>query len=276
MRRWVLLEQPGPWGNDALTESRLPKQVALELKKRFHDAGVRLILIRRGARFARAGRRCYFVRTKERDPYVAQATIDGPEALLDIDLVHVTDGAMVPGVARHVDPLFLVCTHGRHDACCSIRGNQASRVACAEPGYTAWESSHIGGDRFAANLVCFPHGVYYGRVAPDEVVTLMRSYRRGVLSVPHYRGRSCYTFAVQAAEHFVRVESGLIGVEDLRLLESTRVDERLLEVVFELRDQRRAGVRVAIDETPESYQLTCGATRLNPIPRYELVSCLIQ
>jgi hypothetical protein len=258
-----------------LTESRLPREVSLELRKRFHDAGVRLILLRRGARFTSGGRMCYFVRTDEREPYLGEMTLAGPEALLDIDLAQLSGGA-VSEASRREEPLFLVCTHGRHDACCSIRGNQVSRVACAEPGYTAWESSHIGGDRFAANLVCFPHGVYYGRVAPDEVVMLMQSYRRGVLSIPHYRGRSCYTFAVQAAEHFVRVEAGLIRVDDLHLLESTRVDERLLEVVFELRDQRRAGVRVAIDETPEAYRLTCGATRLNAIPRYELVSCSIQ
>jgi hypothetical protein len=247
-----------------------------DLKQRARNSGVRLILIRRGARFTSGGRRCYFVRSDERDPYVGVATLEGPGDLLDLDLSPLTDGGEVEGTTKLTDPLFLVCTHGRHDACCSIRGNQVSRAACAEPGYDSWECSHIGGDRFAANLVCFPQGVYYGRVSPEEVVPLMQGFRSGVLSMGHYRGRSCYTFPVQAAEHFVRLEADLYGVDDLHLVESTRVDERILDVTFELPGHRRADVRVAIDETPESYRLTCGATRLNRIPRFALVSCVVR
>ena len=276
VRRWVLLEQPGSWGSDALMESKIPQEVAVALKQRAWEAGVRLILIRRGVRFTSEGRVCYFVRTDETDPYLGRMTIDEPQDLLDIDLSSLAEGGEVPGASMHPDPLFLVCTHGRHDACCSIRGNQVSRVACAEPGFDAWESSHIGGDRFAANLVCFPHGVYYGRVAPETVVDLMNDYTSGAVSLEHYRGRSCFTMAVQAAEYFVRREAGVLGIEDLRFVQSVRVDERLLDVTFSLDDGRYVDVRVAIDQSPESFKLTCGATRLNPIPRYEADSITIR
>jgi hypothetical protein len=201
--------------------------------------------------------------------------LETPGDLLDIDLSPLSEGGEVAGSTEQRDPTFLVCTHGRHDACCSIRGNQVSRVACAEPDYEAWECSHIGGDRFAANVVCFPHGVYYGRVTPVGVVSLMHSYSSGHLSLDHYRGRSCYTFAVQAAEYFVRREEDITGIEDLVLHRSTRIDERNLDVTFELRDGRYADVRVEIDETPERYRLTCGAARLNPIPRFVLVSLAV-
>ena len=31
-----------------------------------------------------------------------------------------------------------------------------------------WQSSHVGGDRFAGNLVVLDDGVYYGRVEPSD------------------------------------------------------------------------------------------------------------
>lgn len=259
-----------------MMESRLPRDVAVALKQLAWEAGVRLILIRRGVRFTTTGRVCYFVRTDEHDPYLGRMTLDAPEDLLDIDLTSLAEGAEVPGATKHEDPLFLVCTHGRHDACCSIRGNQVSRVACAEPGYDAWESSHIGGDRFAANLVCFPHGVYYGRAEPGTVVELMNDYSSGVVSLEHYRGRSCFTMAVQAAEYFVRRETEVVVIEDIRFVQSVRVDERMLDVTFSLADGRYVDVRVAIDQSPETYKLTCGATRLNTIPRHDAVSVNIR
>ena len=29
---------------------------------------------------------------------------------------------------------------------------------------------HVGGDRFAGNLVCLPEGLYFGRVGPEETL----------------------------------------------------------------------------------------------------------
>ena len=41
----------------------------------------------------------------------------------------------------------------------------AAALAAAHPEET-WEVSHIGGDRFAGNLLVLPHGLYYGRLDP--------------------------------------------------------------------------------------------------------------
>jgi hypothetical protein len=34
VRSWLLLEDPGPWGRDALRDARLPERVGLELQRR--------------------------------------------------------------------------------------------------------------------------------------------------------------------------------------------------------------------------------------------------
>src|SRR3954466_11449536 len=57
-QRWLLIEQPGPWGRDALAESRFDRAVAPELARRSRAEGVRLLLVRRpGDRLADSGRR---------------------------------------------------------------------------------------------------------------------------------------------------------------------------------------------------------------------------
>lgn len=103
------------------------------------------------------------------------------------------------------EPLFVVCTHGRRDPCCAELGRPLAEAAAATGRAVSWESTHVGGDRFAGNLVAFPHGLYFGRVEPSEVGGLMRAYREGRIEPLHrYRGRSSHPIHVQAAEAALR------------------------------------------------------------------------
>ena len=75
-------------------------------------------------------------------------------------------------------PVLLVCTHARHDQCCAVRGRPvAQTLARAFPDET-WESSHLGGDRFAATMIVLPHGLYYGRVPTTDAETIVERYLR--------------------------------------------------------------------------------------------------
>jgi hypothetical protein len=272
VRKWLLLEQPGSWGYDALTESLLPGQVGRELKHRARAAHLRIVLIRRGVRFSSPQRQCYFARTEEHRLHLSRLTLESLDELLGLDLAALGDGELVHGAMEHRAPLFLVCTHGRHDACCAIRGNQVSRVACAMPEVDAWECAHIGGDRFAANVVCFPHGVYYGRVAPDRVAGLIDGYGKGELSLDHYRGRCCHPYAVQAAEYFARREGAITHIEGISLARVARGSEGHVRATFTMVDGTQAEVNVRVTEARGSYRLTCGAASTSSIPNYELVS----
>jgi hypothetical protein len=270
VRRWLLIEQPGSWGPDALIHSRMPARVATELRRRAREAGIRIVLIRRGVRFSSQQRQCYFVRTDDRGLYQSHLAVKRVDELLDIDLSPLSQGAAVAGAEERRDALFLICTHGRHDPCCSRHGNKVSRIACAQAGLDVWECSHIGGDRFAANLVCFPHGVYYGRVGVDNVVALMDGYARGSLALDHYRGRSCYPFAVQAAEYFVRHQTAATGVDEVSLVEVGRAADSVT-AEFTVAGRFHADVEVAV-AAGGAHRLTCGSTRPELIPRYDLVS----
>jgi hypothetical protein len=111
--------------------------------------------------------------------------------------------------------MYLVCTHGRHDACCALRGRAvAAKLATHRPGQV-WECSHIGGDRFAPNVLVLPHGLTYGRVEPARALDLIAAQERREVVVDLLRGRSVFRPPVQAAQHFARIARGSVLIDDL-------------------------------------------------------------
>ncbi len=270
VRRWLMVEQPGPWGSDALSQSGLPLDISLELRSRARQAGVRPILIRRGREFTGDGRRCYLATTTAQETRLVSLQLDETEELLDIDLASFAQNGTHAGASEVSEMVVLVCTHGRHDACCAIRGNRVSRVVCSLGEVQGWECSHIGGDRFAANVVLFPHGIYYGRVNAEDVGTLIHDLGEGRVSIDHMRGRCSLPFPLQAAEHFVRQELGLVGLSDVRLVHSDKTEDGV-RVRFAI-PSGEATVGVAVGRHDQPQKLTCGALTTNPIPRYDLVS----
>ena len=110
--------------------------------------------------------------------------------------------------------LLIICTNGEHDGCCGKLGMPLYReISESNYGPETWETTHLGGHRFASTMVCLPHGIYYGRVRDLEIASrLFREYGSGVMNTRYYRGRSCYDNDVQAAEYFLRTETGVSGL----------------------------------------------------------------
>jgi hypothetical protein len=271
VRRWLLVEQPGAWGYDAVTTSDLPSAVAGPLAEAARAAGVRVLLVRRPTRFRRSKRRVLLADSGPEGPWLRQASVTDPTELTDLDLDAVF-GAGGEGFGRRAPgPTFLVCTHGRHDPCCAEWGRPLVRGLVAAGVTRVWESSHLGGDRFAGNLVCLPHGLYFGQVGPDEAPAVADAYRAGEIVLERYRGRSCYPMPVQAAEVLARQELGLRGIDDLVPGARRRLAPGDVEV--ELRAAGggtwRARVRTTPDPAPRP--LTCRSDPASP-PTYELVS----
>jgi hypothetical protein len=216
VRSWLLIEQAGAWGRDALVESDLDREVAAILERRCRDEGVGPLLIRRpGWRRPDAGHRCYLAYSGSERSWLVSLELDQPSDLLDIDLALLADERRPELGQVEAAPVFLVCTNGRHDRCCAEWGRPLARALAAAGVPDVWECSHIGGDRFAATLVCLPEGLYYGRVGPEEGPALAADHARGLLTLDRYRGRSCYPPLVQAAEQFARQASGIREVEGL-------------------------------------------------------------
>ena len=131
-------------------------------------AGVRVLLVRRPGRSRPSTRRLLLADSGPDAPWLRQASVEdvGDLARLDLGAVFAAGGE---GFGRPAPgPTFLVCTHGRHDPCCADLGRPLVRALKAAGVPRVWESSHLGGDRFAGNLLCLPHGLYFGQVAPED------------------------------------------------------------------------------------------------------------
>jgi hypothetical protein len=255
VQRWLLVEQPGPWGRSALLESRFDAEVAPLLAARADREGVRVLLVRRpGDRLADSGRRWAYVDSRP-----------GREGMWwsvrseDADLLTAPwDGSVgtpAPG------PTYLVCTHGGHDACCALRGRPLARAMPGRGPVDVWECSHLGGDRFAANVLVLPHGFYYGQV-PGDGSELVAAHERGQVALPWLRGRAGLPAPVQAAQHFAREDLGVLGVDDLAPLSVASVASdgdgaERFEVALDRADGR---VVVVVESRPSpAVHLTCQA-----------------
>ena len=215
-RRWLLVEDRGAWGTDAVADL-LGASAAAEAKRR----GVRLLLVRRreGDPAADVVRRAILVDTVDRG--MVMRTVSD---LADLRLSELATQPIEDFGARIEGPIFLVCTNGKRDACCALRGRAVAAALAEEHAERVWECTHLGGHRFAGNLVCLPDGVVYGRVGPADAPRLADAYLAGSLDPAHLRGRSAWPPAAQAAEVELRARLALRGVDDVRLLESSLAD----------------------------------------------------
>lgn len=268
VRAFLLLEHPGPWGVNALTDARLPEEVRRWLAGTPHGHHVRALLIRRNGRSKPTRPRVFAAYAGTEDPWMETTQLRDYRQVLDLDVAALGRGRS-PGLDRATEPVFGVCTHGRHDVCCAERGRPlAAALARAFPDHT-WEVSHIGGDRFAANVLVLPEGLYYGRVDPADARALGQAHLDGLLDLPHLRGWCRYGFAVQAADYYLRSHLHEPRRDAVRLLESTGSDG-CTEAVFEAHAQRWRVLIRAGQSGPG--QLTCRATRDQPYPVYTLES----
>ncbi len=178
--RLLLVEQPGPWGRAGLLDSRFDRAVAHRLVARLSRQGIRVLAIRRPGRAVADGpRKWAAVDCRPEREAVRWGSFEQDAELLELDVTELLDkpGAATdsPSQAANTVPLYAVCAHGTHDVCCAINGRPvAAALETLRPGQV-WECSHVGGDRFAANVLVLPSGLLYGRVDITDAEALVTS-----------------------------------------------------------------------------------------------------
>jgi Sucrase/ferredoxin-like len=209
-RRFLLLEVPGPWGRSALDDSHMEADVARRLAAAADANDARVVLIRRPGRHPSAGDKPRNLAWAMADTSPGNAGIlwgywQRPADLLGLDLA-----AAVPAWAGETGPqrVALVCTNGKRDRCCAVRGRPVAAAIADATGWDAWESSHLGGHRFAATALLLPSGDMFGQLEPESAVEVLRQFDAGRIVPAHYRGQCAQPLAAQAALHTAAVRLG--------------------------------------------------------------------
>jgi len=186
--RWLFVEQAGSWTPKV---TLVHADARVQLIRRYGGAtsrSVRVFHFDAGTGVVRAG----FVDD------VAQATSLDPADLAPYD-----------------GPLWMVCTHGRRDVCCAERGRPVAAALAARWPHETWETTHLGGHRFAATLLALPWGIALGRVGADSAVDACEDLLAGRLPPDVLRGRVGTASIAQVAEQHVRLRDALRGMGEV-------------------------------------------------------------
>ena len=226
----VALEYWPAWDRKAILSEFLPEEVRqLVYQLRVMVPETRFLLVRQpGSQFRKPS--CFVALPSEGASVLYRFQLDGYRDLVSIDFLALLERTSSSSAVT--DPMFLVCNHGKHDRCCAKYGTAVLDSLKASFEDFLWESSHLGGCRFAANLVCLRHGLAYGHLSPETAREAAQKYSQGTIFLPNYRGRCNYPRPVQAAEYFIRRETGVSGVDDLRLVSSVATGGDLWTTTF--------------------------------------------
>jgi hypothetical protein len=263
---WVLVEYRPTWKPRAQADNTLPPRV-------------RDWLMRQLTALAESGIRArpQFIRRAVHDAPGVRLVVAGPErtvmfqaddhdAFVALDLaclVRQPTAATIPAGFAQGDvtaPLYFVCTNGQRDVCCARYGLPLYRALAETVGARAWQITHLGGHRFAPNVLVLPQGAVYGRVTPAAATAFVAEIEAGRLAFAQLRGRSFYPPHVQAAEAFS-------GRDGLRLLgvagdqAEARVRFALAADILEIGVRRAAGALQVL--------ASCGAEAAEPIHPFE-------
>lgn len=261
---FLLIEVPGAWGPDILRSRRLPDPVRAAIADWQRRLGIRTLLIRRPGRAVPGTSRVFVANT--RHGWAQVTDLLDLAGVADLNLAGIRGEGGV-GLQPHTAPVLLVCTHGRHDPCCAERGRPLAATLAHTWPDLVWESSHVGGDRFAGNLVALPRGDYFGGLDAANGVGVVRQYLEGRLDPEFHRGRSSQPWVVQAAVHAARLRAGAFGFEDVSVRGVSGGDGE--GRVGLLVRGRRFDARVRIS-AGEAARLTCHADDLARAPTYEV------
>ena len=275
-RAWFLVEHPGPWPAFGLPKD-IPQAVA-RFSERALTHGVRTQLVRRPER---SGRRrenpvVMIAGGPPRGRWIeeriaADQDADSLGAALDaLDPSGFAHSAP-PGFGEPVEAALLVCTHGRREVCCAAFGRPVARALAEQYGDAVWETTHVGGDRFAASLVALPSGAYFGRLDPADALRVADSVLAGRIEPDKFRGRAGLPPSAQAAECFLRRALGEARVDAVSYLGAEQGGAGRRAERFAVRGSGVHTVALAERETRRPRLTSCGEGTVDRPTVFELV-----
>lgn len=259
-RLFIALEHSSGWSHDILDGGVFGGEDTARIEAWLAERGAALQLIRRPGRLGQIACGGLVVLVSHCPPdvdgpggaWLEELAVPDLDALLDLDI---RLGRPTPGARRVHYPVLLVCTHGKRDVCCAVKGRpMAKYVHDVYPGLV-WETSHSKGHRFAPTMILLPGNYSYGRIPREETVRVLKAAAEGRLDPAGCRGRGTWSPQGQVAELAVRAEVGAWGLDDVvRAVHDPGAPDRC-EVV--LADGRR--FRVGLERTvTEGIIASCG------------------
>ena len=273
---WVALEQHGPWGARAFSQSHLDPDVCRAIEDTAAEYDVRPALIRRPGRHAdphrpHDPRHVLIASTHPGRTWLLEGVIADPADLLGLDWAALRDGdrdavrRSLPVLQPSERPQLLVCTNAKRDVCCAVKGRPVALGAAAMRPGQVWEVTHTSGHRFAPTAVVLPAGTLHGRLDVATAGELLRAAERGATVLEGSRGRSTWPPAAQAAELAVREEQGVLDLDALEVVAHEDGGDRRWTTRLRHVDGRTWQVTVEAREAGETRRAESCGKALKPL-----------
>lgn len=212
---WLLLEARASWSPKPEKANEFPDVV----NRWVQDATTR------GAQKGLKPRVQYLRhRRHARDPIMVGTCLDGVLRMQQIN--DYSELAGIDPLANEMpiseENLYLVCTHASRDVCCSRRGlptwQQLDRLSQGR----AWQTTHLGGHRFAANVLALPSERLYGRISSLEAESFFQKIENGEVPVRYLRGKASLPPEVQVCEQaYIAQDATFLDIQDDKVLFKT-------------------------------------------------------
>ncbi|MBV7294737.1 sucrase ferredoxin [Corynebacterium sp. TAE3-ERU12] len=243
---FIALEYRAGWSRDILDGGVFGEAESKEISRWLKERGAQLQLIRRPGRAGQRrgddddGQRVVFIShcspNQPGGAWMETRTVSGIAELMSLDIRHgkPTAGAHITG-----EPLLLVCTHGKRDKCCALKGRPVAAELHSKHGDRVWETSHSKGHRFAPTMLLMPWNYSYGRISIAETDAVVHAAANERLEFTGCRGRGTWKPRGQVAELAARRFIGSRGLDDV--IEVTDTDTA---VVVRFRSGKRCAVQL--------------------------------
>jgi hypothetical protein len=265
---WILLEYRQIWQAKATRDNTLPTSVKIWLDEQLGAVNGRLQFIRQAPYQRRY--RCFISVPDAQSPRIYRFDYAEYEELINLDLK-----AIVENVAHYTpylttDPLFLVCTNGKRDRCCAKFGTALYRAFSNVVGTAVWQTTHLGGHRFAPTLMSFPEGVCYGHVTNDDIPQLLAAQQNGDFYLPRLRGRALYDAVTQVAEYYLCQQENTSRLTTFQHVNTESVNQKEWAVQFHNNEEDTLFQVDITEGEPQTINATCGTLKTKSIPTYLL------
>ncbi len=301
---WLLIEHPGPWAVEAMAGSGIDPTVLRTVSAAASATSTRILLVRRPGRRTVGQSRSWIAVGPTRTvrgrwqtdtdllaaaatvrSLAAAATVRSPAAAAVRSPAAATVRSLADSAAARSlavgaadaaapvpagEPVVLVCAHGTHDTCCAVRGRAVAAALAARWPESVWECSHLGGDRFAPNVVVLPDATYYGNLESDSAVQVIADHLAGRLDVRWLRGLARFPPPAQAAIAEVHRRLGPLPASAVVAEPAEQLDIHHWRVPVIGAGRRWLATVVA--ERREPAVLTCRARSATPATAYRVTS----
>lgn len=261
---WLLLEYNGVYTHQAWEDARIPDEVKAKLDN-YLDG--RPLLIRQPEQINEIDRIIsFFVINAVGDkPAIYHLELQSYTDILDVNIDDVLAGKVIPATN---EPLYVICTNGKRDVCCSKYGIALYNAMSRRAQHQVWQASHIGGHRFAGTMYCFPHAICYGFLNEDDAETVIQSYTHKQILLDKLRGHAIYDKPIQVAEYFLRRELDNDTLDSVQYISQEKQDDKWA-IQFAVKEKQYQ-VNIAKGTAIQALATT-GDENFKVIPQYKFV-----